>query len=79
MKDKDKVLETEVATPEADASAGTNQEETEKERIAMLQDLMFHRQIKGKHAAGRAQKPKDYTKKRKNRNRMQRHARINNR
>lgn len=67
MKENDKLLES-----------GVSQEEMEKLRIARLQDLMFSRQFKGRHAEGRAQKPKDYTKKRKARKRMERHSRKNN-
>ena len=67
MEENDKLLES-----------GISQEEMEKLRIARLQDIMFSRQLKGRHAEGRAQKPKDYTKKRKACKRMTRHSRKNN-
>ena len=59
--------------------SGISSEEMDKLRVARLQDLMFLRQFKGHHAEGRAQKPKDYIKKRKARKRMTRHSRKNNR
>ena len=58
--------------------SGLSSEEMDKLRVARLMGPMYRRQFKGRHAEGRAQKPKDYFKKRKARRRMTRHSRKNN-